>query len=251
MCIRDRNIVGEQVDVEIPCHGHVDNLTADQVGLGLFGPGKLVHSQIDLKAQVADGVDNALVGEGKGVEGAGEEGDLPGRLKGEGAVVQPPQGDEAVDVGQGCGPVEEGEPVLSGRFLNEEQQLPVAQGKQPGLFLHVQLGGAEEKLADDQQGLLAHRLPVVGQTLEQQPQQLLAPGFIGGGVLGKALPVGGVVLEQHAHRVQRSGHSGVVGGAQQGLEPQHLLVQLAGVEVQGGLPQVLGDVFRKDRKSVV
>ena len=59
------------------------------MGLGLLGPGKLVHRQIDLKAQVTDGVGNALVGQGEGVEGAGEEGDLPGLLKGEGAVVQP------------------------------------------------------------------------------------------------------------------------------------------------------------------
>ena len=38
--------------------GQVDDLPADQVGLGLFGPGELVHRQIDLKAQVPDGVDN-------------------------------------------------------------------------------------------------------------------------------------------------------------------------------------------------
>src|SRR5699024_12575262 len=67
----------------------------------LLGPGELVHRQIDLEAQVPDGVDDALVGQGEGVEGAGEEGDLLGPQEGEGAVVQPPQGGEPVDVGQG------------------------------------------------------------------------------------------------------------------------------------------------------
>ena len=101
-----RDLVGEQVHVEVPGDGQVDDLPADQVGLGLLGPGELVHRQIDLEAQVPDGVDDALVGQGEGVEGAGEEGDLLGPQEGEGAVVQPPQGDEPVDVGQGGRPVE-------------------------------------------------------------------------------------------------------------------------------------------------
>ena len=39
-----RDIVGKQVDVEVPGDGQVDDLPADHVGLGLFGPGELVHS---------------------------------------------------------------------------------------------------------------------------------------------------------------------------------------------------------------
>ena len=112
-----------------------------------------------------------------------------------------------------------------------------------GLLLHIQDGTLEEDLSGDQQGLLAHRLPVVGQALEEQAQQLLPPGLIDLPLLGEAVLVGGVVLEQHGDGVQRPGHGGVVGGAQQGLEPQHLFVQLAGVEVEGGLSQVLGDVL--------
>ena len=54
-------------------------------------------------------------------------GDLPGLFKGEGAVVQPPQGYKAVDVGQGGRPVVEGQAVLPGGLLGEEEQLAVAE----------------------------------------------------------------------------------------------------------------------------
>ena len=239
-----RDLVGEQVHMEVPGDGQVDDLPADQVGLGLLGPGELVHRQIDLKAQVPDGVDDALVGQGEGVEGAGEEGDLLGPQEGEGAVVQPPQGDEPVDVGQGGRPVEEGHGVvLDGGLLHQEQELAVAQGEQVGLLLHGEDVALKEQVAGDQQGLLPHGGAVVGQTLEEEAQQLLPPVLIALAGLGEPLPVGGVVLEEHADGVQRPGHRRVVGGAQQGLQPQHLLVQLAGVQVQGGLAQVLGDVL--------
>ena len=182
-----RDVVGEQVDVEVPRHGQVDDLPPDEMGLGLFGPGELVHRQIDLKAQVPDGLDDALVGQGEGVEGAGEEGDLSGRLEGEWAMVQPVQGDEPVDVGQGGGPIEEGQAALVRRLQNEKQQLAVAQGEQAALLPQGQLPGLEQQLADDQQGLLPHRLPVVSQALEKQTQQLLPPVLKGGVGLGEAL----------------------------------------------------------------
>ena len=107
----------------------------DQVGLGLLGPGELVHRQIDLKPQIPDGVDDPLMGQGKGVKCSGEEGHPPGAGESEGAVVHPPQSDEAVDVGQGGRPVEEGEPIVLHRGLvDQEEELAVAQGKQPGLL---------------------------------------------------------------------------------------------------------------------
>ena len=184
------------------------------------------------------------MGQGEGVKGAGEEGHLLGYREGEGAVVQPPQGDEAVNVSQGGGAVEEGHVVVLHRsLLDEEEELAVAQGEQVSLLVHGEDIALKQQLAGDQQSLLAHRRTVVGQSLEQETQQLLAAGLIVLGGLHKAAPVGGVVLEQHSDGVQRAGDGGVVGGAQQGLEPQHLLVQLAGVEVQGGLAQIFGDVL--------
>ena len=42
----------------------------------------------DLEAPVPDGPDDALVGQGEGIEGAGEKGDGPGLLKGEPPVEQ-------------------------------------------------------------------------------------------------------------------------------------------------------------------
>ena len=95
-----RDVVGKQVDMEVPRHRQADDLPADQVGLGLLGPGELVHRQIDLKPQIPDGVDDPLMGQGKGVKCSGEEGHPPGAGESEGAVVHPPQSDEAV----GCGP---------------------------------------------------------------------------------------------------------------------------------------------------
>ena len=181
------DVVGEQVDVEVPRHGQVDDLPPDEMGLGLFGPGELVHGQIDLEPQVPDGLDDALVGQGEGVEGAGEEGDLSGGREGEGPVVQPMQGDEPVDVGQGGGPIEKGQAALVRRLQNEEQQLAIAQGKQAALLPQGQLPRLEQQLADDQQGLLPHGFPVVGKALEEQPQQLLPPVLKGGVGLGEAL----------------------------------------------------------------
>ena len=231
------DVVGKQVDMEVPRHRQADDLPADQVGLGLLGPGELVHRQIDLKAQIPDGVDDPLMGQREGVEGAGEEGHPPGTGEGEGAVVHPPQGDEPVDVGQGGGPVKKGEPVVLHRGLvDQEEELAVAQGKQPGFLLHGEDGTLIQQLARHQQRLLPHRGAVVGQSLKQQAQQFLTAAFKGGAGLGKALPVGGVVLKQHPDGVQRAGHRRVVGGAQQIFQPQHLLVQFTRIEVQGGLP---------------
>ena len=72
----DWNIVGEQVHMELVRHRHIDNLAADQVRLRLLGPGKLVHSQINLVAQIPDLTDDSLVGEGKRVERTWEESHL-------------------------------------------------------------------------------------------------------------------------------------------------------------------------------
>ena len=114
------------------------------MGLGLLGPGEFVHRQIDLEPQVPNSVNNALVGQGEGVEGAGEEGDPLGLLEGEGAAVQPADGDKTVDVGQGGGPVEQGQPVPAGGLLRQVEQLPVAQSEQPGLLPHVQDGAFKQ-----------------------------------------------------------------------------------------------------------
>ena len=52
-------------------------------------------------------------------------------------MVQPPEGNKAVDVGQGGGAVEEGHVVVLHRgLLDEEEELAVAQGEQAGLLLH-------------------------------------------------------------------------------------------------------------------
>ena len=151
------------------------------------------------------------MGQGEGVERAGEEGDFLGGCKGKRPLLQPVLGDEAVDVGQGRRAVEHGKGVLLGVGLGEEEQLPVAQREQVRLLVRAETIALKQQLADHQKGLLAHGLPVVGQTLEQQVQKLLVPGLVPGGGLGEAAPVGGVILQQHGNGIQGSGHGAVVG----------------------------------------
>ena len=66
-----RNIVGEEMDVEVTGYRQIDDLAADQMRLGLLGPGELIHGQIDIKAHIPDGMDNTLVRQGKGIKRAG------------------------------------------------------------------------------------------------------------------------------------------------------------------------------------
>ena len=61
------------------------------MGLGFFRPGELIDREVNLEAQIPDCPHNPLMGEGEGVEGPGEEGDLIPVLKAERAVIDPLQ----------------------------------------------------------------------------------------------------------------------------------------------------------------
>ena len=74
-----REILREDMHIKFIRHRHGRNLPPDAVGLGALRPGKLVDGQQHLKALVPDGPDNTLVGQGKGVKGAGKEGHRPRR----------------------------------------------------------------------------------------------------------------------------------------------------------------------------
>ena len=100
VCNIHRNVIGEQVDMELVSHRHIDNLTADQVGLRLFGPGELVYSQIDLITQIPDLPHNSLVGEGERVKGSREKGYLFSLLNLHLADCQAVGRDEPADVGE-------------------------------------------------------------------------------------------------------------------------------------------------------
>src|SRR5699024_5213885 len=83
-----RKVFREDVDVELVGHGDGRQVAAETVGLGLLAAGELVDGQHHLIPQVQDSLGDALVGEGEGVEGSGEEGDGPGLLKVEAAVEE-------------------------------------------------------------------------------------------------------------------------------------------------------------------
>ena len=57
----DRNLIREQVHMELIRHRHTHDLTADQMRLRLFRPGKFIDRQKHLIAAVADLADNLLV----------------------------------------------------------------------------------------------------------------------------------------------------------------------------------------------
>ena len=159
------DVMGEEVDVKLVGNRHTDDLPPDQRGLGLFGPGELVHRQIDLHAQVPDGGDDALVGEGEGVESAGEEGGgLIPPLKVEGAALNAVRHGEAVDVGEGGGGVEKGQ-LPSGLLADEEEELFGNQGEQADFVVIGQHLGGKQPLPQNPQGLLPHGLHAGGQAL--------------------------------------------------------------------------------------
>ena len=124
-------------------YGHGGDAPAQAVGLGLFGPGELVNGQQDLEALVADGPDDALVGQGEGVEGTGEKGHGAGRAEVKALVEQALLGDEAVELAQHGGPVVERQ-ALAGEFVLGGEQLALGEHKGAALFVAAQLSGAED-----------------------------------------------------------------------------------------------------------
>ena len=133
-----REVLRENADVEHVGHGHGGDAPAQAVGLGLFGPGELVNGQQDLEALVADGPDDALVGQGEGVEGAGEEGQRPGRAEVEALPEQLLLRHEAVELAQHGGAVVECQPVVR-LLVVGGQQLALRQHKGAALLVVAQL----------------------------------------------------------------------------------------------------------------
>ena len=76
----DGDIVGEQMDIKLIGHGHIDDLPAHQMGLGLFRPGKFVNGQEYRIAQLPDPPGDLLVGQSERVKGAREERHLAAAL---------------------------------------------------------------------------------------------------------------------------------------------------------------------------
>ena len=237
-----RNVMGEKVHVELVRHGHADDLAAHQGGLGLFRPGEFIHGQIDLHPQIPDLLYDALVAQGEGIEGTGEERHLVGRFKLEGAGLDTVGDDETVDVGEGGGGIEEGQFPL--RLLaDEEEDLFGGEGKEIRLILEGEDGGGEQPLTQDPQGLLPHGLPEGGKALEQQPRHPAPAFFQHRGTFPEPLAVDSVVFQHGTHGGQCGVHHPAVGG---GEEREHLvqhLVQLPGSQPQGELSQVQRDVL--------
>ena len=234
--------MGEEVHVELIRHGHADDLPTHQGGLGLLGPGELVHCQIDLHPQVPDGLDDALVAEGEGVEGAGEEGRAGGSAEGECPALDLIGDDEAVDVGEGRGGVEKAQLLL--RLLaQQEEDLLGHQGEEGGLVRPGEDLGAENPFSQDLQGLLPDALAVGGQALQQQACQPLPAPLQDLLRLPEPPGIDAVMLQHGAHGGQGCGHDHRIGGGEEQLHLVHDLVQLPGRQPQGELAQIRRDVL--------
>ena len=239
-----REVLREDVDVELIRHGDGGDAPADAVGLGLFGPGELVDGQHHLIAHVPDGLDDALVGQGEGVEGPGEKGHPLALLEPEAAVEQLLPGDELVDPPQHGAAVVEGQ--LVPRLLGDEgQQLFQGQQEGPALLVAAQELGAEHGPAQHEHGLLAHLAAEARQPLQQHPQQPFPAVPVDLVLLREPDPVGVVGLVHDAHGIQGPGHHLAVGGGQILRQLPQDLLQLGGRQPQAQPPQIAGDVLGK------
>ena len=203
---RDR--AGENVHMEHIGHRHIHDLAADQMRLGVFAPGKFIHSQIHLKAKVADGAHNALVAQSKRIEGAGEKRHLVPLGHGECSGIRAANVDKAADLGERGGAVIFA-PWRGRVFTQQEQQLFAAQAKQHLFIRKAQLLRGKQ-LAQIQKALVAHQRAVVGKARQQKSQQIAAAQihfFFGFRI---AAGVQRAVFQQYAHSVQRHAHHALV-----------------------------------------
>ena len=164
-----REILREDAHMEHVRHGHGGDAPPQAVGLGLFRPGELVDGQQHLIAQIADGLDDALVGQGEGVEGAGEEGHRAGFAEVESPVEQPLLGEEAVQLAQHGGTVVEGQ-SLAGELVLRRQQLALGKHEGAALFVASQLAGAEHPPSQHVQRLLPGGAVDAAEPPHQKPQ---------------------------------------------------------------------------------
>ena len=239
-----REVLGKDVDMELIGHGHGRDAAADAVGLGPLGPGKFVDGQQHLEPPVPDGPDDALVGQGEGVEGAGEEGDGPGLLHGEAPVEQALLRHEAVYPAQHGGPVIEGQGVL-GLLIAGFQELAPGQQEGPALFVLTQDAGAEHPAAQHEHGLLPGAAVAAGQALHQHAQQTLPAAAVGLRLLREPGAVGVVLLIDHAHGVQGGGRHPARGGVEGLAQVRQQLLQLFRRQPQGEPAQIIGDILGK------
>ena len=240
----DGDIVGEQMHMEFVRHRHGGDPAADQAGLGLFRPGELVHRQKHLVPHVPDGAGQRLVGQGKGVEGAGEEGHPLPLAEGEGAVVCLVPDDELVHAVQRRRAVQVVQPAAL-ILVQQKQQLVGAQGEQPRPPLIGEPGRGEQRVAQHVQRLLLYRLAVGGHALQQQSCQTAATAIPYRFLLRETLGVGAIGLQREAHRVQRRGRHAVGGMAQKLRQIVDDLVQLCRRKPQHERAQILGDILGK------
>ena len=182
------------------------------------------------------------MGQGEGVEGAGEERHRPGRLEPEAPPEQLLLREEPVQPPQHGGAVVKGElvPLL---LLEEGQEPLLGQQEGPALLVDPQHLRAEHMAAQDEQRLLPHLGPEARQSPEEQSQQAFPAAAVGRVSLREADPVGVVFLVDNAHGVQRRGGHPGVGGAQGLLQLAEDLLQLYRRQPQAEPPQIAGDVL--------
>ena len=232
----DRYLVRKQVYVVLAGNTHVDDLAADEVGLGPLGPGELIHGQIHFKSHIGDHFCDPFVGKCERIESAREESHLAADPALELSFQQPVLSDVAVETGQTCRPVEVREPVSPVLVHLEvdparcrKEDVPLLQ---PGQVLRAEYG-----LPEHQERLLAHRFPVACHSLQQKSDEVLPPPGAHFAVLFEPLRIPRVVFQKGPDRIECD-RSHVIGGTGlHGFQGRDQLVQLLGREPQRHLAQ--------------
>ena len=134
--------------------------------LCVFAPREFINGKKDLKAQVADRADDALVAQRERVEGAGEKRHLVPLGHSEGGGIRAAGVDEAADLGEGRRAVVA---ALGGRrvFGQQKQQLFAAEAEQNLFIGQGQLMRCKQA-AEGQKALVAHQRAVVGKAGQQK-----------------------------------------------------------------------------------
>ena len=182
------------------------------------------------------------MGQGEGVEGAGEKGHRAGFAEVEAPVEQPLLREEAVQLSQHGGTVVEGQP-LAGELVLRRQQLALGEHEGAALFVASQLAGAEHPPSQHVQRLLKGGAVDAAESPHQKPQQPLPAAAEHLVHLREPGTVSLVVLIDHAHGAEGGGDHPVVGATEGSLEIPNPLLQLGGRQPQEELSQIGGDIL--------
>ena len=204
----DRHVRREQEYAIQVGDGHDHDLSAHPVGLGVLGPGELIHRQVDVEAHGGDLPDNGLVSKGEGIERPREEGDLRALPERDPVMILQIIGDKPVYVVEGCRVVVPQRDLLIPQ--DEDQDLARHGGEVVFFLLQSQVPAAEQSGSQEIEGFPGNFHVIVHGPGEQD-------AFKGGALFRGNVGVG-QVLKDHADRLEGQDHDTMIGAGVQVAE---------------------------------